>query len=461
MINNQISNERPVLKLVKYGVALHFLGTNGSVNRPHSSSTEFSSFERDLASYSYRLKLPFYNRVLKVPEDMERIEIQFPKEIVYLSEGKKFKLVCDGIGLDAYRSRYVQLRASKTYFQSGLSVFHLVLTAETESEESELNEYDLVKLAKLWEGGEGIDDLESEYSIERYIRFQPQNRIPMTIQELANTIFGSFGPERNHIRTGTIQLITEIESQEKGSYWKALWERLHSIKEGNLANASTSTNGFRGDDISKGLLGMAGILQGLLDFDNIDLGELADVFGEVDIKEDSLLGIHKGTLLYASAYDRAYEVTAQSIGISPYLLIPHSVLIHNEELLRRASEAASKSDSKQFRALENARREMHRMLDRDYLPNIFHYPTERMIYQLGENSRGLTDLKQSVRSRLSEVNAEWEARTNRRRRIAEDMIAGFLLILSGMQLKDVIPLNITIPVLSVAALVYIIWRLRT
>jgi hypothetical protein len=404
--------------------------------------------------------MPFSSSVLKVPDHLEKFAICFPQELIYIAEGQRFRLICAETNSAGIRRRNAQLKASRTDFQSGISVFHLVLSPEPESDETELNEYDLVKLAKLWEGGEGVDGREPGCRIDNCITFKPPNKEPLSIGELVNSVFGHYGMRCNQVRVGTIQLVIGGGGSEENLNWTSLLHQICEFKEGLPANVSGSVAEQESNIPDKRLLGVAGILQGLLDFDNIDIGELCDVFGRVRVDEKNFIGIHKGTLLQISMDDRPYEVTATSIGISPYLLIPHAILLHNEELLRRTAEAAIKADSGQLRILENTRREMHRSLDKDYLPNIFHYPTERMIYSLGEYSRGLTDLKKAMRAKLSEINAEWEAKTSNRRRVAEDVIAGLLLIISGVSLKDVISLHIVIPSLTIAALLYVLWRIR-
>jgi hypothetical protein len=270
-------------------------------------------------------------------------------------------------------------------------------------------------------------------------------------------MFRNVGFLSSDCRVGTVQLITEGGSCGGTSDWSSLWRAFRSIQEEPSADTAISESAPV-CDIKKGILGVAGIFQGLLDFDYIDARELRDVFAQADLEVEALRGIHKGTLLEISSYDRAYDEAVSSTGISPYLIIPQAVLLHNEELLRRASESASKANSGKLKTLECARREMHRLLYRDYLPNLFHYPTERMLYEIGTNSRGLGILREALHLRLSEVDGEWKARTEKRRRHAEDTIAGLLLVASGLEIRDIVAPYILIPVLLIVAVTYIWYR---
>ena len=73
----------------------------------------------------------------------------------------------------------------------------------------------------------------------------------------------------------------------------------------------------------------------------------------------------------------------------------------------------------------------------------------------------MRDQQLALRGKLSEIRSEIQAITEKRRRTAEDVMGGLLLILSGMTLRDMMPLSIVLPVLSLGALAYVYWRLRT
>lgn len=451
--------EQPVLRFDEYGIAFHFVTNRKEPATLPSSSEEFSSFERDLLSYAYRGSPPFASLALSVPNDLRRVRIAFPHDLVYISEGLTIQLLCEGTDDRGVRHRNALVRASRTEFKSGLSVCHLVISPDHEAGQSSFNEYDFVKLAKLWEGGEGIGP-DSQHAIDRLITFRGSDQKPLTFNELAGSTLGVELPNPLP-RHGTIQILTHEAPIQERLEWSTVWAHIQALKSVAAGHPSPGVEDLPQDDLAfRAVKGVAGIMQGLLDFDRIEPNELSDVFGSVYLTADLFIGIHKGTLVSISAVDRAYEV-APSIGVSPYLLAPHSSLAHNEELLRVASVASEEAVTANWRILDRARREMQQSLDRHYLPNIFHYPTERMLFRLGEESRGLSDREGALRAAMADIKAELESRMTRRRRVAEDVIAGLLLILSGVSLKDIAPLIVVFPALFAAALLYVLWRLRT
>ncbi len=446
--------EHPVLSFERYGVAFHFVDrTPGPPDRIRSSP-EFSSFERDLVSYAYREEPPFGTRILPVPDAIRHVEIQYPAELSYVSEGLEIRLVCADADPARGRRRAVDVHASRTDFRSGLSVFHLVLSPGAATDAARLNEYDLVKLIKLWEGGEGVG-VDSSLRIDRRVTFLSKDGDLLTIEDMAGRTLGLRDAHTRQPRLGTVQVITGDAAAPPGSVdWNTVWHVIRAFKSSSPGDASP-------DDLhTNAVKGVAGVMQGLLDFDRVGPSELSDVFGSVHVADGLLIAIHKGTLVSIAASDRAFDA-APFVGISPYLLAPAAVLAHNEECLRKASDASDEAASTTLRVLDGARRTMHQGLDRDPLPNIFHYPTERMIYTVGEESRGLRDQQLALRGKLSEIRSELQAITERRRRTAEDVMGGLLLILSGITLKDMLPLSIVLPVFSLGAMAYVYWRLRT
>jgi hypothetical protein len=452
--------EAPVLRFSRYAVVFHFVDASGAAHVAHQPSPEFASFERDLLSFAYRAQPPFGGAIVGVPDRLRRVEVHYPPALRYTSEGLDIRLLCADGAPTGGRRRKVRLLASRTRFRGGMSVLHLVVSPDGDSADSSMNEYDLVKLSKLWEGGEGVGP-DSPFRIDHLVTFQDAGGRSHTIADLAASIFDLQDPIARQPRLGTIQLLCGDAIVPAGVEWRDVWEYVQALKEGSDATSSSSAIRFPKEETHhRAIKGVAGILQGLLDFDRIGPSEIADVLGTTQVSDGALIGIHKGTLLSMSETDRAYDA-APAVGVSPYLLTPQAVLAHNEESLREASEAAQMADSGTMRALTSSRRKMHLALNRYLLPNVFHYSTERMIFDIGMTSRGLTDQERALRAALAELTAELDTRIADRRRIAEDVISGLLLVLSGVSLKDVLPLSLVLPLLGAAGGLYVYWRLRT
>ncbi|MBI3998521.1 MAG: hypothetical protein HY355_05760 [Armatimonadetes bacterium] len=465
-------DEIPVLRFTQYGVAFHFICVTPAKGAPRPQDpTEIASFERDLLSYVYTQPPLLETHVLKhLPRNYnERLletRIQFDSPLVFQSEDQLITLQPPR-GAPRVRHRLVQVRVAETRFpQSHLSVFHLVLCPRHGLEESGLSEYDVVKLAKLWVGKSDPEVFQEPYTIENQVRFAPAGDDWMTISELAEAVSGVTPLAA---RVGTIQLL-----EAEGFDWDALVPLISRLKK-ELAGETPASDEREDRRPSPELQAVAGILQCLLDFARVgDVYELRDVFGPAHLVEDELITIHKGALISIASEDRAYQASSEYVGISPYLLIPHAVLLHNHEQLSRAQEAWDEVEayggperSPRWH-LDRARVVMGRALDRDYLPNVFHYPGEQELYITGEQSRGLAGLKQVLRDRLSAIVGELEARRDHRRWMADvgtNLLLGVLSVITGLQLANMVMApetarRIAAGGILLAAALYLTWRIR-
>jgi hypothetical protein len=432
-------DEEPALEFKRYGIAFHFVSLGERPGTLLPASEQLASFERDLLAYSYREDPPFSSRGHHVPTEFRVISFESSRELRYVSEGRTMTLVAD-----TQRTRHVRVRASITTFQSGVVVRHLVLTPASASHDSTLTEYDVIKLIKLWEGGEDVEGPFVGVGVQRCLRFAGR-----TIGELAAAVFDDPELANELPRTGTVQLIAS------GSDWETIWAAAQDVDD--FARAKPKD----WERVRPRVESIAGIVQGLVDFREIDVDELADVFAGVEVDEDELGGLSKGTLLTIGTEDRALEVGLRSFGVSPYLLIPHAVLLQNEEQLHRAAREAQRAESRHFVDLEAAQIAMHDALDRCYLPNVFHYPSERALYDQGQESRGLTFRARELRQLLGNVETTYDVKLNKRRGIADDVRNGLLLVVSYTSYRAAFPhapaAAVLVGLIAISVL-YLVWR---
>jgi hypothetical protein len=442
----QSKDERPALSLDTYAVGLHLVGSGGAQvdHEPVDSlDARLEAYERDILAYMHRDEPPFRTRTVGI---FDNVSVEFPGTWLYQSDQAGWvRLVCADAP-EGRRRRSLMVTASRTDFRrSGTSVLHIVFHPIQGVGESALNEYDVIKLMKLWEGGEGFPTPGSpaEAKDER-IRFTGAGIQSGSLEDLARAIFGA-GVELLRYADGT-----EARSAPLG-VGHPLVEPPHSpvayrvgtldlaMPEGRSGNLFADIQGLtdsRGvpseDERLRPLLAVGGIIQGLLGFDEIESEELADVYEGVECEDESLVGFHKGTLV-------ALDYTSQRLygspmSINPYLAIPHGVLAHNEERLKRAyakglglganrnSNGRSRSGSAKatrggppltIGEVRQRLLEIDGSID-DLVGNVFHYTSERTLYDAGYASRGFEELREIVTTIVRVARGQTEERSRRR-----------------------------------------------
>jgi GNAT superfamily N-acetyltransferase len=439
--------EKPLFRVTDYGIAIHL-----AVKHPGpetGSDIDVRSFEEDMLAYVYRDPPPFSTRTIGVDDRYARLAVEFPGDVTYLSEGRRVSLRCaDGPG---GRERRFLLRAARTDFaRSGLAVLHLVLGPDpSEPEGSTLNEFDLIKLTKLWQAGEGLSLDGTDAAGEHFALFRAGDR-ELSLLELAREVFDENVDERSP-RVGLVQILHEICRH-------GLCEEIADIRERQGAASA-----------SPPVVAIAGLVQGLLDFAEIDADELADVFKEVQLEEELVRAFHKGTLLVVSAADRAFstESIQLSLGLSPYLLVPHAVLLHNEwwlwDAVRELDEARGPGRRKLHRQ-EVARREVSRTMSQHLVPNVFNYAEERNLYDVGRRTRGMNKRQQSIEGRLDALTDDIRARHERIRTGVTRSLPAILLVFTWLDALSkynndvVIAVLVPVTLLTIAAVAFAFWR---
>jgi hypothetical protein len=382
----------------------------------------FDSFSEDMLSYQYvsghgsweDARPSIESKIVPLNPWQETVKLNVPEAIEFEAEGARKTLhlpprLEDEAG--ERRLRRVAVKASRTEFTSDYSICHLVFVNPPEPGEDDfLDEYDVVALSKLWQGGE-----HSNVADDIFVH-QAQGEQPPPVRVFAEEIFGRLEGERSKVRVGTVQLITDSTSSDVdwNEIWKAVEEYVKPAGEDQLD-----------ETLKKRVTALGGIVAGVLDFEEIDPTELADVFGPHKRDTTSLIGIHKGTLLYVVDSDRSYDVVAKSIGVSPYLLLPQAVLLHNEAVLDCAAKRAKDLDecaAKRAKgmetendpaALENCFTSMRKDLSLQE-PNVFHYPRERWLFDEGERTRGLSARRMTLAEEALEIEKRWNVAVEER-----------------------------------------------
>jgi hypothetical protein len=474
--------EQPVLAFPCCHITIHLLVENDvaeAVGRPlgrharHAAPSQLfgsgekgrsdaaiDSYERDMLAYAYRNRRPFRTQRIGKPS---RITAVFPSLLKFVSEDTEVHLRASGAPDD--RGRQVELDVSTcvTWFEeSGRGVLHVTFSPAANFE---LNEYDLLKLVKLWEGGEcitapvafradgeelgtpwpqGIRDPNDPelacwtYNLLTALASWASRGMQTRLKLVSGTPPGAsdrYSPMTEVFCVGTLDLLEEKGSVKEllASVTKLL-ERQHKYAEvadllgddERLAELQQKSKPLVRE--WQRLVAVGGLIQGLLDFDQIGVDELRDVYATVIPTEeqatpslvgmDSLTAIHKGTLLsVAPSTERAQS---WKTAVNPYLAIAHSVALYNEERMTQARQSALAAVRPAGDAMDASRaaadggrasfylsiakarlwlRLANEQLEQ-FVPNVFVYPSERLIYEICHQTRALTGLRDDAKEQL-------------------------------------------------------------
>jgi hypothetical protein len=409
------------------------------------------SFEEDILAYADPHpasdgagSAPFCTSTVEVPDEWAFVEVSFPAEVTFRSEGRLVPMRCAGLDdepgrpdHERRRTRRFLLRASSTEFErSGLTVLHLVFGPDPGAPTaSALNEYDLIKLMKLWQPGEGLSRDGRDATPEHPVHFLTFHAgagdeaigagltADEALKQLAVNVFRLDDPGRVDVagpRAGTIQVLHGACEQTDDGSGPNICREIDDVMSGEGAV-----------DPSRRLSALGGIVCGLLDFLETDGDELADVFRQVAREDELVRSFHKGTLIVASAGDRAFESEGVrlGVGLNPYLLIPHGVLLHNEWWLsyavRQLDEARGR---RRTGSLESARAEVAQTLSQSLVPNVFNYEDERNLYETGLRARSLDKRERAVRERLDDLTGKLSARHELNRSYIGTAVAVILFV---------------------------------
>jgi hypothetical protein len=264
--------------------------------------------------------------------------LDLPTETEFQSEGRRrrFHLPLTSMNGDERKVR-VRVRSSITWFpDTDIMILNLALVESEVDEGGPLDEYDLILLTKLWQGGESTADLVEHVTLDKCPVGAYARKHFLSAASSSDTDASDHALE---VRAGTIQLITP--GGDDAQDWRRIWMAI--APDAGEEQKEDSADDLRlmrkapfdklPTPLGRQTLAVAGIVQGLLDFEAVDAEELGEVFEPHQIDEDGFCGIHKGTLLTIGDTDRAYEAARDKIGVSPYALLPQVVLLHNEELL--------------------------------------------------------------------------------------------------------------------------------
>lgn len=400
----------------------------------------FSSFERDLFAgiYQQKKKRPYQSYCLSayLPDE---IEIQFPEKINYTSEGRFETIYTDvnrrSLNVKVYT--VVTLIDPKEDSSNLDSIFSFIVQPV-----DRFSEFDLIKLSALFGSNQESTHLRREVKFGNkehdFFQFSEQlallkinqinsvdqlsnlsfkrDTVSYSIQIVANESFGI--PSHSFIKT--------IDNATRGD-----------IEANNEIKAYYDENGDKDAQYFANF--MCGLTLGIFDFNRMGYDEFSDTIAPVISSPSGFILLNRSVLLSFSNDDPVFFSSKNTIGISPYVIVPNVVLTYNESLLSESHDLLTDviQYQKSNKVTESQLESVEKNLTYE-IPNIFNYPTEKTILSKGNELRKLDDYRNEITSLKTDVNSRIERIYAEKRRKAELIITLILLIISLIQIDPFI-----------------------
>ena len=400
----------------------------------------FHSMESDLLSRAYRTRRLFRTVCLTkpappAPADSEAglaVEIEFPRRIAFQSENRR-----EERRWPRRRRRARALLAPTFFFDARLIVWHLTLKVDAglpaEDAGRWFDELDLITLLKLTDDAADqefvrvpADDATTERSVAESIVFRlvedggapfDVNGLLRAVAAVARARLGDAPTPQRALppAAATVELLGWDVERRRPFFGVA-------------------------DPIAREAL--CGIIAGILDFDELDDAEARDMLTPSVELDDAFLRVHRETLVYVAQDDRAARTVAGTVGISPYLILPHAAAVCDDWLLR-PFESPVMPDAGAVNELSLAVKRREDALRTRWVPNPFFYPTEQRLYERALVEGGTAARRAKEEERLLELKTRLQLAHEAQRAKFEAIVQGLLgaiaVVSADTLLVDVVP----------------------
>ena len=495
-------------------VALHFVERFSEVHAQNDQAqandgpTVFTSMELDLLAYQFQTGCPPMksglpgNEATLAASASRLLFIKIPDTFTYYSEGRRVPISISPKLIEA------QVRLSWTHFRaSSLRVWHCIITP---AKNGSFDEYAILAQIHLYDGRAESTQLRST------IEFHLDSRNAATITGADNLleslkrkhlvpIPGEVQPPKEkHFIAGTIQYAPRVSGtsgQKEGVLSSSdLLENIQKVWQARRDKDKEKNPALDAlkklyDDFENGrnrkpweeLRAFAGIVVGIFDFRRVDLEEMLDTLAPTFCDGHVFLQMNRCSLTACTPDDRVIQDSnvREQIGISPYLLLPHAAIIHNETMARLAElaldavhgriesgrdalhlavfikkfrekfrllfarKSGSERDSEEGQvmtgssaklgssSLEDLERELEeasRNLGELQLPNVFNYVTERTLFEKGMETRGFLDKRKAVEAKRIDTKEQIELLWKLRAEGSQIWVAALLAAFTGISL---------------------------
>lgn len=418
--------EKSLMKFDKVAVALHVPFADdeevAGVNCPF-----FASFEKDLLSYRFQKSLPFRSACL-TPFAPLHLSLGFPSQFRYTSEGRNETVLVKRteVPLNAYG-----LITRFTGSQYGICTIVL-------QPRDYFTEDDLIKLCSLF----GSKQEESSLGDQLLVEHSAQK---VKLKPFIEEFFERFGAKNIDfsVLTGSVNIdvkYTEL-SNGGGFDWLSFLAKIHGLRSGGDATIENLQKTFAGNQIERHIASaLCGVAQGIFDYSRMGFEEFADTVSPVNSTPGSFSLVSRGNLLGIAYDDPLLAASHQTIGISPYLILPNIVLSYNEVLLSRSLavfQKHGKMSGTKIKSIEAMLNESQAIAS-GVLPQVFQYRSEKNLVERGNEERNLNEMTEELHHKKGESESELERLYNHRKGKFDLYITTLLTIISIFQIEGLI-----------------------
>lgn len=338
----------------------------------------FYSYETDLFNYSRQINRPFSTHLHATFND---VWLNMPLAYCYASENNNYHRITE-----RGRERLLcDLSLSYTLNSTvGLRIAHLTLTPAANEEWSEL---DIIKLATTF----GSRQEQTSFASLPMLQMGDEEPLDFTSFLTAHLGSGNYQP----MGVG----ITELELSEVQVDGKKLPFAISQFFDAFQPNHYAKLEGEMKQFASM----LCGLTLGIFDFDRMHSPEIYDTIKPIVWRKNSFMNLCRGHLLKVECDPQCEEMeAAEELIMSPYMLIPSTVMAHNELLLDKADRLIKEAsqDNISITSLSNYIENIKQVLYTEYLIDVFQYASEREIIQVGNIQRGLTARYETIKSRV-------------------------------------------------------------
>ena len=370
--------EKPAYFFDNCSITNHFFDKTEDRN-VYSRCDGFFSFETDLFNYMNQANCPFSTCFKKYAQD---VQIKMPAIYSYTSEGRTHFRLSEKQVLDVN----ISISQTKISNDNNESIIHFTIAPQKGTKFSEL---DIIKLSSSFVSRqEQVDygDVKEVFVVDSTVNTGQPTSIP-------NILSHYLGGSYEHLNTGIIQLVTD-EREKSGPFFKA-------INSSKFDSLDESTEDFANM--------VCGITLGIFDFNRMDIAEIEDTIRPFCKTPESFYVLCRGALLAITSNKELLTVTP-SVIVSPYLLLPNTVLAYNRHILDEAERDLEKhlNDKMHLKMkileLQECREGIGKVLNEYYLKDIFQYSSEQEIINHGNQQRGINTSLSKIKSRQTELS---------------------------------------------------------